>query len=68
MRAYAIASLVLVAATAAVVRAEFQLTSLDEGTRSNICAQNKGFCITNCGGEKKAPMNFCNVTTMGWNW
>ncbi|KAI8056937.1 hypothetical protein BDF22DRAFT_668598 [Syncephalis plumigaleata] len=67
MRAYTIASLVLLAATAAVVRAEVQLTEADEGVRANICAQNKGFCITNCGGEKKAPMNFCNPKTMAWN-
>jgi hypothetical protein len=43
----------------------FVLTSLPVGERDNLCAQNKGFCITSCGAEKP-PMNFCNSTTMGW--
>uniref|UniRef100_A0A1D1Z717 4Fe-4S ferredoxin-type domain-containing protein n=1 Tax=Anthurium amnicola TaxID=1678845 RepID=A0A1D1Z717_9ARAE len=45
---------------------QFLLTSKPEADRVQLCEVNKGFCQTNCGGPQKAPMNFCNSTTMGW--
>ncbi|CAI2171442.1 2950_t:CDS:10 [Funneliformis geosporum] len=45
---------------------QYNLTEKPEGERAQLCDSNKGFCQTNCGGPEKAPMNFCNSTTMGW--
>ncbi|CAG8458929.1 uncharacterized protein OCT59_010294 [Rhizophagus irregularis] len=53
-------------ATANLPDFQFLLTQKSEPERDNICKTNMGFCETNCGGPNKAPMNFCNVTTMGW--
>ncbi|GBB94169.1 hypothetical protein RclHR1_02300010 [Rhizophagus clarus] len=45
---------------------QFLLTQESEPQREQLCLLNMGFCETNCGGPNKAPMNFCNSTTMGW--
>ncbi|CAG8558380.1 7237_t:CDS:2 [Funneliformis caledonium] len=45
---------------------QYNLTVKTEPERISLCDANKGFCQTNCGGPEKAPMNFCNSTTMGW--
>jgi len=44
----------------------FNLVSEPIADRENLCSQNMGYCINNCGGTSKAPKNFCNATTMGW--
>ncbi|RIA95847.1 hypothetical protein C1645_756504 [Glomus cerebriforme] len=45
---------------------QYLLTSKPDAERQQLCDLNEGFCQTNCGGPEKAPMNFCNSTTMGW--
>ncbi|KAI9596245.1 hypothetical protein BDF19DRAFT_438583 [Syncephalis fuscata] len=65
MRSFIIALMLLMAAAVPLVQADWQITSLSTGDREHICAQNMAYCFNNCNG--KAPMNFCNTTTMGWN-
>ncbi|KAI9593122.1 hypothetical protein BDF19DRAFT_449552 [Syncephalis fuscata] len=65
MRSFSIASLALIATAASLVQAEWQITSLPIGEREGICSQNTAYCLNNC--NNKAPMNFCNAKTMGWN-
>ncbi|CAG8512404.1 6008_t:CDS:2 [Ambispora gerdemannii] len=44
----------------------YNLNTKPLAEKQNLCEQNKGYCITNCGGINQAPKNFCNATTMGW--
>ncbi|KAJ1724826.1 hypothetical protein LPJ53_000962 [Coemansia erecta] len=61
------ATALFAAATAIVVSADtWKITSLDSGSRSNLCALQISTCQNNCGGPDQAPMAFCNTTTLGW--
>ncbi|KAG9301192.1 hypothetical protein G9A89_012575 [Geosiphon pyriformis] len=45
----------------------YNLTMKPTTERQALCAANKAYCTSTCGGdEKQAPRNFCNVTTLGW--
>jgi hypothetical protein len=57
----------VIAAVAVMGSAGWELKDEPIATRRTLCESNKAICATHCGGANKAPMNFCNVTTMGWN-
>ncbi|KAJ2715792.1 hypothetical protein H4R19_001006 [Coemansia spiralis] len=44
----------------------WKITSIDSGARANLCDRQIQTCQNNCGGPDKAPMAFCNSTTMAW--
>ncbi|KAJ2769038.1 hypothetical protein IWQ57_003280 [Coemansia nantahalensis] len=61
-----VAASAVVAAAADSSEAQWRITSIDSGARDNLCQRQIQTCQNNCGGPEKAPMAFCNGTTMAW--